>query len=110
MRRDLEPLLFDDGQLPDSRSTRDPVAPVRPSSSAQNKKTTRLTPDGLPIHSFNTLLAALGTRCQNRYRLTSDPSVPPFYLLTELTALQQHAFELLGLVFPVNGNSNAMEM
>ncbi len=110
MRRAMAPLLFDDEELPDSRSTRDAVAPARPSASAQKKKTTRLTPDGLPIHSFNTLLAALGTRCQNRCRLTADPSVPPFYLLTEPTALQQRAFELLGLLFPVNGNSNSMEM
>jgi tartrate/fumarate subfamily iron-sulfur-dependent hydro-lyase alpha chain len=76
MRRAMAPLLFDDEELPDSRSTRDAVAPARPSSSAKKKKTTRLTPDGLPIHSFNTLLAALGTRCQNRCRLTADPSVP----------------------------------
>jgi transposase len=110
MRRDMAPLLFDDEELPDSRHTRDAVAPARPSSSAQKKKTTRLTPDGLPIHSFNTLLAALGTRCQNRCRLTADPSVPHFYLLTEPTALQQRAFELLGLLFPGNGNSNSMEM
>jgi hypothetical protein len=109
MRRAMAPLLFDDAELPDSRRTRDAVAPARPSSSAQKKKTTRLTPDGLPIHSFNTLLAALGTRCQNRCRLTADPSVPPFYLLTEPTALQQRAFDLLGLVFPGNGNSNSMD-
>ena len=96
MRRALAPLLLDDTELPASRRTRDAVAPARPSSSAQKKKTTRLTPEGLPIHRFNTLLAALGTRCQNRCRLTTDPSVPPFYLLTEPTALQQRAFELLG--------------
>ena len=110
MRRAMAPLLCDDEELPDSRSTRDAVAPARPSSSAQKKKTTRLTPDGLPMQSFNTLLAALGTRCQNRCRLTADPSVPPFSLLTEPTALQQRAFELLGFLFPVNGNSNSMEM
>lgn len=109
MRRAMAPLLFDDAELPDSRRTRDAVAPARPSSSAQKKKTTRLTPDGLPIHSFNTLLAAWGTRCQNRCRLPADPSVPPFYLLTEPTALQQRAFDLLGLVFPGNGNANSMD-
>lgn len=109
MRRAMAPLLFDEAELPDSRRTRDAVAPARLSSSAQKKKTTRLTPDGLPIHSCNTLLAALGTRCHNRCRLTADPSVPPFYLLTEPTALQQRAFELWGFVFPGNRNANAME-
>jgi hypothetical protein len=109
MRRALAPLLFDDAELPDSRRTRDAVAPARPSPSAQKKKTTRLTPEGLPIHSFNTLLAALGTHCHNRCRLTTDPSVPPCYLLTEPTALQHRACELLGFVFPGKGNSHSMD-
>lgn len=105
MRQALAPLLFDDEQLPRSRISRDPVAPAQASASAKAKKTARLTPDGLPVHSFDTLLAALGTRCQNRCRLTCDPSAPPFYLFTEPNALQQRAFELLGLLFPVKGNS-----
>lgn len=109
MRRALAPLLFDDEQLAENRQRRDPVAPARPSASAQKKKRQRVTPEGLPIQSFETLLAALATRCQNRCRLTSDPEVPPFYLLTDLSPLQQRAFELLGLVFPVNGKSNPIE-
>jgi hypothetical protein len=109
MRRALAPLLFDDEQLPDSRITRDPVAPAQPSAAAKQKKTLRLTPDGLSIPSFDTLLAALGTRYQNRCRLTSEPSLPPFYQLTEPTALQQRALELLGLLFPVNGNLNTIK-
>jgi transposase len=96
MRRAMAPLLFDDAELPDSRRTRDAVAPARLSASAQKKKTTQLTPESLPTHSFNTLLAALGTRCQKRCRLTTDPSVPPFDLLTAPTALPQRAFDLLG--------------
>ena len=107
MRRALAPLLFDDEQLPENRTTRDPVGPAYPSASAKRKKTVRLTPDGLPIHSFETLLAALGTRCQNRCRLASDPNTPPFYLFTEPNRFQQRAFELLGLLFPVNGNCNS---
>ena len=95
MRKALAPLLFDDEQLDKDRRTRDPVAPAKPSASAKKKKTTRLTSDGLPIHSFDTLLVELGTRCRNQCRIKSDSQSAPFYLLTEPTPLQQRAFELL---------------
>ena len=109
MRRALAPVLFDDEGLTENRQHRDPVAPARPSTSAQQKKWHRVTPQGLPIQSFETLLAALATRCQNRCRLLCDPEAPPFYLMTDLSALQQRAFELLGLVFPVTGTSDPIE-
>ena len=109
MRRALAPVLFDDEDLAENRPHRDPVAPARPSTSAQQKKWHRVTPEGLPIQSFETLLAALATRCQNRCRLLCDPEAPPFYLMTDLSALQQRAFELLGLVFPVTGTSDPIE-
>lgn len=95
MRKALAPLLFDDEQLDTDRKTRDPVAPAKPSASAKKKKATRLTSDGLPIHSFDTLLVELGTRCRNQCRINSDHHSAPFYLLTEPTPLQQRAFELL---------------
>lgn len=95
MRKALAPLLFDDEQLDTDRKTRDPVAPAKPSASAKKKKTTHLTSDGLPIHSFDTLLVELGTRCRNQCRINSDHHSAPFYLLTEPTPLQQRAFELL---------------
>ncbi len=95
MRKALAPLLFDDEQLDQDRKTRDPVAPAKPSASAKKKKTTRLTPDGLPIHSFDTLLVELGTRCRNRCRIKSDPNSVPFSQHTDPTPLQQRAFDLL---------------
>ncbi len=109
MRKALAPLLFDDEQLVDNRLIRDPVAPAQPSAAAQRKKTVRLTADGFPIHSFDTLLAALGTRCRTRCRITSDPSSPAFYQLTEPTPLQRQALQLLGIVLPVTGNSLSPE-
>jgi len=102
MRRALAPLLFADEQLDQDRKTRDPVAPAQPSASAKKKKTSRLTSDGLPIHSFDTLLAELGTRCRNRSRIKSDPNGAAFSHLTEPTPLQQRAFDLLKLL-PVAG-------
>jgi len=97
MRRALAPLLFDDEQLPENRKRRDAVAPAESSAAAKTKKRVRQTEDGLPIHSFSTLLAALGTRCRNTCRAKAQRSAATFELNTELTKLQTKAFQLLGL-------------
>lgn len=96
MRKGLAPLLFDDEDLEDSRKTRHPVKPARPSPSAKRKKAAKVSPEGFPIHSFATLLKELGTRCRNTCRI-SDPKVPPFAQLTDPTPLQARALHLLGL-------------
>lgn len=106
MRKALAPLLFDDEQLDQNRKTRDPVAPAQPSAQAKKKKVVRFTADGLPIHSFETLLAELATRCRNRCRIKSDPNSASFTHLTEPTPLQQRAFELLELL-PVPGTAQS---
>jgi hypothetical protein len=105
MRKALAPLLFIDEELDDNRAKRDPVAPAKPSQSAKNKKTVQLTPDGMPIHSFDTLLAELGTRCRNKCRLKTDRSAPTFYKLTEPNTIQKKSLQLLGL-FPVKRTSS----
>jgi transposase len=106
MRWALAPLLFDDEQLDQDRKTRDPVAAAKPSASAKKKKALRVTTEGLPIHSFETLLAELATRCRNRCRIKSDLKSPTLSQLTEPTPLQQRAFELLQLL-PVTGSSHS---
>ena len=97
MRRALAPLLFDDEQLREDRKRRDPVAPAEPSAAARKKKRVRQTEGGLPVHSFSTLLAELGTRCRNTCRASADRSGSTFPLLTAPTPLQARAFQLLGL-------------
>ncbi|MCP5119575.1 MAG: IS1634 family transposase [bacterium] len=97
MRRALAPLLFDDETLPDDRLTRDPVAPAEPSAAANKKRRLRQTDDGLPIHSFSTLLKALATRCRNTCRANAGSPDSTFPLLTVSTPLQERAFQLLGL-------------
>ena len=97
MRRALAPILFHDEDLPRSRKQRDPVAPAQISTSAKQKKIRRRTADGLPVHSFDTLLQALSLRCRNRCSIKSDPASPAFYQITETDLLQKRAFELLGL-------------
>ena len=97
MRKDLAPLLFDDEQLDQDRNNRDPVRPAECSASAKAKKLNRVTPDGLPVHSFQTLLSELATRCRNICRIPSDPNYTTFQQLTEATPLQARALQLLGL-------------
>ena len=106
LRKALAPLLFDDEELEQQRGRRDPVAAAKPSASAQEKKQRLRTPDGLPVHSFETLLAELGTRSRNYCRVKADPQSPAFTQITEPNPLQQRAFELLGL-FPVPGTAVA---
>jgi transposase len=97
LRAALRPLLFEDEQLPQNRWTRDPVAPAQASPAVQRKKAQRTTADGLPLHSFDTLLATLGTRCRTTCRMTADPTAPRVQQLTEPTPLQARAMELLQL-------------
>jgi transposase len=104
MRKALAPLLFIDEELEDNRAKRDPVAPAKPSKSAKEKKAVRFTTDGLPIHSFDTLLEELGTRCRNECQFKIDSSAPTFYKLTQPNPLQERALQLLGL-FQVEGSS-----
>jgi len=97
MRQALGSLLFDDEDLPDIRQRRDPVAPAEPSRSALHKKGTRKNSEGMPVHSFDTLLEELGTLCRNRCRIGSDSSTETFCQETEPTPLQAQVFKLLGL-------------
>jgi transposase len=97
MRNALAPLIFNDEQVQNDRKTRDPVLPAQPSESAKNKKRQRLTSEGFEIHSFETLIENLATRCRNTCRLKTDTAAPTFYKHTNPTPLQQRAFELLGI-------------
>ncbi|MFQ5567510.1 MAG: IS1634 family transposase [Paracoccaceae bacterium] len=104
LRRAWAPLLFDDESLEHDRKTRDPVAPAAPTPEAKRKKARRRTEDGLPLHSFETLMAELATRCRNTCRITSDPSAPAFQQLTQPTETQRRARALID-TFPVPGSA-----
>ena len=93
----LAPLLFTDDDKPAAQAARpSPVAPAARSPHALAKAATKQTPGDLPVHSFATLLADLGTICLNTIA-PADPALPGFRLVTTPTALQRHAFELLGV-------------
>jgi transposase len=95
MRKALSPVLFQDDELDTARWARDPVAKAESSERARAKKRTKKTDDGWPVHSLRTLLAELGTRCQNTCRAGVDKGAIRFEQLTEVTPFQQHVFELL---------------
>ena len=54
-----------------------------------------MTSGGLPVQSFRTLLAHLGTRCRNTCVVTADPHQTTFRQVTEADALQAEALRLI---------------
>jgi transposase len=97
MREKLAPLLFDDHERDEAEATRDSIVQPAPRSvAARAKDKTKQTEDGLPVHSFRTLLADLGTLAKNSVRVQGE-SGSAFYELTQPTPLQQRALELLGI-------------
>jgi transposase len=97
LRQAWAPLLFADEALETDHQTRDPVAPATPSPAVRRKKAERQTSAGLPLHSFDTLLVALGTRCAHTCRLRTDSNAAPVRQLTPPSPLQARALALLGL-------------
>lgn len=92
MRRALAPLLFDDEDHEAAQAQRTSVvAPAQRSPSAQQKAESKQTADGLPVHSFRSLLADLATLTRNRVRMGEQA----FDMLATPTAVQQRAIELL---------------
>jgi transposase len=97
MRQCLAPMLFDDTDKEAAEALRSSVvAPARRSKTAVKKQTTGMTPDGLPVHSFRTLLADLATMARNTMVTAINP-LYPLTVVTRPTLVQQKAFDLLGL-------------
>ncbi len=97
MRARLKPMLFDDEHLGTASASRaSPVAKAVRSAHAKAKDASRIADDGLPLHSFRTLLQDLGTLAYNVTHTTLHPEVK-IVITTRPTPLQAKAFELLGL-------------
>jgi hypothetical protein len=97
MRRALVTMLHDEEDRAAATAARESiVAPAQRSPQTLRKVHDQRTGDGHPVHSFRTLLADLATLCRNRVRLRGGGE-PTFEMLTRPTALQQRAFELLGV-------------
>ena len=74
----------------------DPLSSHQPSEKAQRKAHTKRTEEGLPVHSFQTLLSDLATIVKNRIQ-PKLPGVEAFDQITRPTSLQQQALDLLGV-------------
>src|SRR3954468_14121739 len=97
MRQCLAPMLFDDTDPDEAEARRrSVVAQAQQSKAAIRKQTTGMTPDGLPVHSFRTLLADLATLVRNTIITVISP-LHPLIVVTRPTPVQQKAFDLLGL-------------
>ena len=97
MRERLKPMLFDDEYLEEASATRaSPVAKAVRSEQAQAKDASKRAEDGLPLHSFKTLLKDLGTLTYNITHAALNPEAK-ITLTTRPTPLQDKAFKLLGL-------------
>jgi transposase len=107
LRRAWAPLLFEDEEREEERKRRDPILPAQPSSSAQRKKRSHQTVEGMPVQSFKSLLAELAKRARVIYALKStkadETSNLTFRQLTDPTPVQTRAYELLR-AFPVTAN------
>ena len=97
MRRRLAPLLFQDDDPAAACAQRDtPVEPARVSDRARRKAATKSTADGLPAHSFQTLLGDLATLALNQVVLPTEHQTA-ITVSTKPTPLQRQAFDLLGV-------------
>ncbi len=94
MRHALAPILFDDHDRATAQAERQSiVAPAVRSPKALQKVRSKQTDDGNPVHSFQTLMADLGTITKN----TAVMNNSTIQILTTPTVLQQRAFDLLQL-------------
>jgi len=99
MRQALAHMLFDDHDRAAGVALRSsPVAKAEPSPAAKRKAKKKCTDDGLPVHSFRTLLADLATLTRN---IVKCGNAPEMALLARPTEIQQRAFDLLGIKLTV---------
>jgi transposase len=97
MRERLKPMLFDDECLDEASAGRaSPVVKAVRSEHAKAKDASKRTDDGLPVHSFRTLLEDLATLAYNITHTSLNPEAK-IILTTRPTPLQDKAFKLLDI-------------
>ena len=95
MRQRLAPMLYDDDDKETAEALRSSVvAKAQRSPAAVTKQTTGRTPDGLPVHSFQTLIADLATLTKNTVEIATAPGIP-FTITARPTPIQKKALDLL---------------
>jgi transposase len=97
MRQALKPILFDDHDKAAAEAARASiVAKAERSYAADRKAASKRTHDGLPVHSFRSLLADLATVTRNTMAMEQNRDAT-FVLFPNLTPAQDRAFQLLGV-------------
>jgi hypothetical protein len=97
MREKLAPLLFDEDDWEAAHSEQVSVVKAVVSSATLAKAKRKRTVDDYPVHSFQTLLADLGTIVKNEVRATIGEEKFVFDKITEPSRVQQKAIDLLGV-------------
>jgi Transposase DDE domain len=97
MRERLKPMLFDDDDpTAAARERASIVAPAQSSPAALRKRASKLAADGLPVHSFQSLLRDLATCTLNEMTTTLNEAYS-FTLVATPTPIQTQAFALLAV-------------
>ena len=97
MRQALKPILFDDHDKAEADAARTSiVAKAQRSAAARRKALTKRTDDGLPVHSFRSLLADLATVTHNTIAIAHQPDTT-FVIYPQFTPTQARACELLNV-------------
>jgi hypothetical protein len=96
MRQALKPILFDDHDKASADAARASIVAKAQRSAADAKAATKRTDDGLPVHSFKSLLGDLATVTRNTMALNAQPDAT-FTLYPQLTQVQTRTFQLLGV-------------
>jgi len=97
MRERLKPILFDDDDpAAAARERASIVAPAQPSPAALRKRAGKLSAEGGPVHSFQSLLRDLAT-CTLNWMTTTLNQAYSFPLVTTPSAVQTRAFSLLAV-------------
>ena len=101
IRQKLMSVLFDEEDKEAAQAMRaSVVAPSVRSAKTLRKIRTKRTNNGMPAHSFQTMLKDLATITKNRVRISSSKSLScpaEFEQITTPTPLQRKIFELLGV-------------
>src|SRR3954453_13827485 len=97
MRRQLAPMLYDDDDRTATEALRESIVrPAQRSPAALSKQTRGITADGLPVHSFRSLVADLATLTRNTVE-TAIAGADELTVYARPTPLQTRAFALLGI-------------
>jgi Transposase DDE domain len=97
MRRKLAPMLYEDDDRAGAEALRDSIVrPAQRSPATLAKQARGITADGLPVHSFRSLLADLATLTRNTVS-TPLEAARELTIYARPTPLQAKAFALLGI-------------